>query len=414
MSLVKPFKAVRPLPEFAEKVSAPPYDVLNSEEARALAANNPHSFLHVNKPEIDLEAGVDVYSEAVYKKGAENLQKLINDAVMKQEDKACFYIYKQLMGEHAQYGLVALASVEEYDNDQIKKHEFTRPVKENDRVNHIDHLNAQVGPVFLTYKAMPQMDAIVKRITNGRPEIGFMAEDEIEHTIWVVDNDEDIRRIEKVFEGIDALYVADGHHRSAAASRIAQMRKENNPNHTGEESYNFFLNVIFPDNQMYIMDYNRVVKDLNGLNKAEFLDKISEKFEIRRLGPAGFKPMENRSFVMYLEKEYYLLNAIDGTYPENDPVNSLDVAILQSNLLAPVLGIGDPRKDTRIDFVGGIRGLEGLQQRVDSGEMAVAFALFPTSIAELMAIADAGEVMPPKSTWFEPKLRSGLFVHKLD
>ncbi len=414
MSIVKPFKALRPLPKNAEKVASPPYDVLNSEEAREVAKNNPLTFLHVNKPEIDLPAGTDVYSEEVYQKGADNLKKMISDGVLKQEEKECFYIYKQLMGEHEQYGLVALASVDEYDNDLIKKHEFTRPVKEDDRVNHIDHLNAQVGPVFLTYKAQPELDKLISKITSGQAEIGFMADDEIEHTIWVVKNDADIKAIQDSFAKIDALYVADGHHRSAAASRIAKMRKENNPDHTGEESYNYFLNVIFPDNQMYIMDYNRVVKDLYGLSKEEFFNQIYDHFSIRRLGPAGFKPMESHVIVMYFEKEYFLLEALEGSFDENDPVARLDVSILQENLLAPALGIGDPRKDKRIDFVGGIRGLEGLTERVDSGEMAVAFALFPTSIEDLMAIADAGKVMPPKSTWFEPKLRSGLFVHLLD
>lgn len=413
MSIIKPFKALRPVKEKAAKIASPPYDVLNSEEARALAVDNPVSFLHVNKPEIDLPAGTDVYSEEVYNKGAESLQQFISDGLFRQDEKECFYIYRQIMGEHRQYGLVALASVEEYDTNQIKKHEFTRPEKEDDRVKHMDHLNAQVGPVFLTYKAHPSMDKIVERITKSEPEVDFIADDQIQHTVWVISDDEDIRRIIKVFETFDCLYVADGHHRSAAASRICKMRKEKNKSHGGSEPYNYFLNVIFPHNQMYIMDYNRVVRDLNNLNQKEFLQKISEKFEIKRLGPAGFKPMEKNSFVMYMGNEWYLLLANEGSFDKNDPVASLDVSILQNNLLAPVLGIGDPRKDKRIDFVGGIRGLEGLQERVDSGEMAVAFALFPTSIEDLMKIADAGEVMPPKSTWFEPKLRSGLFIHQL-
>ncbi|MCB0282354.1 MAG: DUF1015 domain-containing protein [Calditrichae bacterium] len=414
MSIIKPFKGLRPLSEKAAKVASPPYDVLNSQEARKMAEGNPLSFLHINKPEIDLDPGIDVYSEDVYNKGAENLQKFIKDGILQQDEKECFYIYRQIMGEHQQYGLVALASVDEYDSDKIKKHEFTRPEKEDDRVQHMDHLNAQVGPVFLTYKAHPSMDKIVERISKQKPEIDFIAIDEIQHTVWVINEDEDIRRIIKVFESFDCLYVADGHHRSAAASRICKMRKDKNSNHTGNESYNYFLNVIFPDNQMYIMDYNRVVKDLNGLNSKEFLGKIAENFEIKKLGPAGFKPMEKNSIVMYLDKQWYLLLANEGSFNHKDPVASLDVSILQDNLLAPVLGIGDPRKDKRIDFVGGIRGLEGLQDRVDSGEMAVAFALFPTSIEDLMKIADAGKVMPPKSTWFEPKLRSGLFVHLLD
>jgi uncharacterized protein (DUF1015 family) len=413
MSLVKPFKAFRPAKEKASKIASPPYDVLNSAEARKMADNNPASFLHINKPEIDLADDVDIHSAAVYEKGAANLNKFISDGLFIQDSKECFYIYRQIMGEHQQYGLVALASVDEYDNNLIKKHEFTRPEKEDDRVAHMDHLNAQVGPVFLTYQAQEPMNKIVARITKSEPAIDFKADDDIQHTAWVVDDDEDIRRISRVFDTLDCMYVADGHHRSAAASRIRKMRKEKNDKHTGQENYNFFLNVIFPHDQMYIMDYNRVVKDLNGLSSRDFLAKIKEKFEVRKLGPAGFKPMEKHAFTMYLDKEWYLLNTVEGIVDEKDPVKRLDVSILQDNLLSPVLGIGDPRKDKRIDFVGGIRGLNGLTERVDSGEMAVAFALFPTSIEDLMAIADAGEVMPPKSTWFEPKLRSGLFIHKL-
>ncbi len=413
MSIVKPFKALRPVKQKAEHIASPPYDVLNSEEARKIAKVNPLTFLHVNKPEIDLPEDIDLYSKEVYEKGAENLKKFISDGLMRQDEKECFYIYCQIMGEHEQYGLVALASVDEYDNKLIKKHEFTRQAKEDDRVNHMDHLNAQVGPVFLTYKAQPDMDKIVTRLTSNPPEVDFKADDEIKHTVWVVDNDEDINSIIKIFSSMNCLYVADGHHRSAAASRICKTRKGTNSNHTGGESYNYFLNVIFPDNQMYIMDYNRVVKDLNGYSKAEFLDKVGESFEIKHLGPNGFKPKEKRHFMMYLENEWYQLLVKDELVNENDPVERLDVSILQKNLLAPVLGINDPRKDKRIDFVGGIRSLEGLQSRVDSGE-AVAFALYPTSIEDLMAIADADEVMPPKSTWFEPKLRSGLFVNLLD
>ncbi len=414
MSVVKPFKALRPVKNKASKIASPPYEVLNSDEARKIAKKNDITFLHINKPEIDLAPETDIHSKEVYQKGAENLQKYIKEGLLVQDEKECFYIYRQIMGEHEQYGLVALASVDEYDNDLVKKHEFTRPEKEDDRVAHMDHLNAQVGPVFLTYKSQDPMNKIVMRISKGKPEVDFKADDEIQHTVWVVDNEEDIRRITKVFDSLDCMYVADGHHRSASASRICKMRKEKNANHNGEESYNYFLNVIFPDEQMFIMDYNRVVKDLNGLSKEIFLAKIAEKFEIKALGKAGFKPMEKHAFTMYLDKEWYMLLAFEGLINEKDPVKRLDVSILQDLLLSPALGIGDQRKDKRIDFVGGIRGLEGLTERVDSGEMAVAFALFPTSIGDLMAIADAGEVMPPKSTWFEPKLRSGLFVHKLD
>jgi uncharacterized protein (DUF1015 family) len=413
MTLIKPFNALRPLKEKAAQIASPPYDVLNSAEARLLAKNDPLTFLHINKPEIDLPQETDIHSKIVYEKGAENLNRFIKEGLLKQDDKECFYIYRQIMGAHVQYGLVALASVDEYDNNLVKKHEFTRPDKEDDRVAHMDHLNAQVGPVFLTYKAQDPMNKIVSRISKSKPEFDFKAIDGIQHTTWVIDDAEDIRRISKVFATLDCLYVADGHHRSAAASRIRKMRKEQNTEHTGQESYNFFLSVIFPHDQMYIMDYNRLIKDLNGLTPKEFLNKVKERFIIKKLGPAGFKPMEKHAFTMYLDKEWYLLMANEGIIFENDPVKRLDVSILQDNLLAPVLAIGDPRKDKRIDFVGGIRGLEGLSNRVDSGEMAVAFALFPTSIEDLMAIADAGEVMPPKSTWFEPKLRSGLFIHLL-
>ena len=286
MSVVKPFKALRPVKNKASKIASPPYDVLNSDEARKIAKKNDITFLHINKPEIDLPPEIDIHSNEVYQKGAENLQKYIQEGLLIQDEKECFYIYRQIMGEHEQYGLVALASVDEYDNDLVKKHEFTRPEKEDDRVAHMDHLNAQVGPVFLTYKSQDPMNKIVARISNSKPEVDFKADDGIQHTVWVVDNEEDIRRITKVFDSLDCMYVADGHHRSASASRIRKMRKEKNSNHTGDESYNYFLNVIFPDEQMFIMDYNRVVKDLNGLSKEEFLAKISEKFEIKNLGKA--------------------------------------------------------------------------------------------------------------------------------
>ncbi len=414
MSIIKPFKGLRPRKDMAAKVASPPYDVLNSIEAREMAKDNPYSFLHVVKPEIDLPEGTDLYSEAVYNKGAENLKKLIDEGIMKQDASPCFYVYRQIMGDHSQTGLVAGASVEEYQQGLIKKHELTRAEKEEDRVKHVDHLNAQTGPVFLTYRAMPEIDAIIDEICAGEPENDFTADDGIRHTLWVVDRAEDIHRLQEAFKKLDALYVADGHHRSAAAARVKEMRQKNNPNHTGEEEYNYFLTVIFPHNQMYIMDYNRVVKDLNGLSQQDFLEKVSEKFTVRKLGHSAEKPKEKHHFLMYLDGVWYELIAKDGIFDPNDPVDRLDVSILMNNLLVPVLGIGDPRKDKRIDFVGGIRGLEELKRRVDSGEMAVAFALFPTSIEDLMAIADAGKIMPPKSTWFEPKLRSGLVVHMLD
>ncbi len=414
MAKIKPFKGLRPKPELAEKVASPPYDVLNTEEARAMAKDNPYSFLHINKPEIDLPPGTNLYDDAVYAKGKENLDRLIKEGVLLQDEKPSFYVYRQIMGNHRQIGLVAGASVEDYERGIIKKHELTRAEKEEDRVKHVNTLNAQTGPVFLTYKAQKEIDELIDKIIQRKPVYDFTADDGIRHTFWVVDNEKEIEQLQDLFAHLDYLYVADGHHRSAAAMRVKQMRQKQNPNHTGEEEYNYFLTVIFPHDQMYIMDYNRVVKDLNGLSKEAFLQKVSEKFEVRKLGVSALKPQKKHEFAMYLSGEWYKLKAKPGTFDADDPVGQLDVSILMDNLLVPILGIGDPRKDKRIDFVGGIRGLEELKRRVDSGEMQVAFALFPTSIEDLMAIADAGKIMPPKSTWFEPKLRSGLIIHLLD
>jgi len=414
MAIIKPFKGLRPKPELAEKVASPPYDVLNTEEARAMAKDNPYSFLHINKPEIDLPVGTNLYDDAVYAKGRENLERFIKEGVFIQDEKPCFYVYRQIMGDHQQIGLVAGASVEDYENNVIKKHELTRAEKEEDRVKHVDTLNAQTGPVFLTYKASEEVDRLMEKITQRPPVYDFTADDGIRHTFWVVDDENEIKQLQDLFARMDCLYVADGHHRSAAAMRVKQMRQKQNPHHTGEEEYNYFLTVIFPDNQMYIMDYNRVVKDLNGHSKEDFLKKVAEKFDVETVGSAVEKPNKKHHFVMYLDGTWYQLAAKEGTFDPNDPVGRLDVAILMDNLLVPILAIGDPRKDKRIDFVGGIRGLEELKRRVDSGEMAVAFGLFPTSIEDLMAIADAGKIMPPKSTWFEPKLRSGLVTHLLD
>ncbi|MCK5032381.1 MAG: DUF1015 domain-containing protein [Calditrichia bacterium] len=414
MSVIKPFKGLRPTKQYAEKVASHPYDVINSEEAREIAKGNPFSFLHVNKPEIDLPAGTDLHSEAVYEQGAKNLKKIIDDGIIVQDEKPCFYIYKQVMGSHEQIGLVAGASVEEYDNDLIKKHELTRIDKENDRVNHLLSLNAQVGPVFLTYAAKDYIDAIIAELVKNKPEYDFVSDDGIKHIFWVVSDEKYISNIQQEFAQIDYLYVADGHHRSAAASRACQELKSKNPNHSGEEEYNYFLTVIFPHNQMYIMDYNRVVKDLSGLSKQEFLDKISSKFLVREFSATdSYKPAVKHDFGMYLDGIWYKLSAIPGTWNEAEPTERLDVSILFDNLLEPILGIGNPRTDKRIDFVGGIRGMQELEKRVNSGEMTVSFSLFPTSIEDLMAIADAGKTMPPKSTWFEPKLRSGLVIHQL-
>jgi len=412
MAIIRAFRGLRPDPRLVEKVAAPPYDVLSSEEAREMALGNEYSFLHVNKPEIDLDPDIDLYDERVYEQGAANLQRMIRDQVLRQDEKPCLYVYRQQMGRHVQTGLVAGASVAEYDDDLIKKHEQTRADKEDDRTRHVATLNANTGPVFLTYKAVPAVDGLMTRITAGTPEYDFTSADGIRHVFWVVADPETIGRIHELFDAIDCLYVADGHHRSASASRVQKMRREKNPHHTGDEEYNFFLSVIFPHDQMLIMDYNRVVRDLNNLTPEQFVDKVQETFSLAVVDDG--QPKQRHDFGMYINGRWFRLTAKPGSFPAEDPVRSLDVSILQENLLAPVLGIGDPRKDKRIDFVGGIRGLRELERLVQSGKHAVAFALYPTSIEQLMAIADAGRFMPPKSTWFEPKLKSGLVVHLLD
>jgi uncharacterized protein (DUF1015 family) len=415
MSIVKPFKALRPKKDFAKQVAAPPYDVISSSEAHEMAAGNALSFLHVNKPEIDLDPDINIYDPVVYKKGAENLKKMIDDKIFMQDADPCFYLYRQIMGKHQQIGLVACASVAEYDEDKIKKHELTRIEKEDDRLNHVMHLNAQTGPVFLTYIAKQEIDFLFSKVTDGEPEYDFSADDGIRHTVWLISDPKIINTIESEFATIDYLYVADGHHRSAAASRACAQLADKNSSHSGDEEYNFFLTVIFPHNQMQILDYNRVITDLNGLDKESFLAQLLDKFLVREFSSEdGYRPSITHDFGMYLDGMWYRLSAIPGTWNDMDPIERLDVSILYENILKPILGIGDLRKDKRIDFVGGIRGLDELRRRVDSGEMQVAFALYPTSIEDLMSIADAGKTMPPKSTWFEPKLRSGLLIHLLD
>ena len=414
MKLIRPFNALRPKPELAARVAAPPYDVLNREEAFEMAAGNEVSFLRINKPEIDVDPSIDVYDPRVYERGAHNLHKFIEQGIMQRDPQNCFYVYKQVMGKHAQVGLVAAASVAAYEQDLIKKHEFTRPDKEDDRVNHINTLSAQVGPVFLTYRAKPEIDALINGVTATKPEYDFVADDGNQHVLWVVSDQALVAKIQAAFDRVDCLYVADGHHRSAAAQRVKDLRKNANPKHTGEEAYNFFSTVIFPDNQMQILDYNRVVKDLNGLGVEDFLAKIKASFSVKESAAGAVKPAHEHQFTMFLDDKWYVLEVNPGLWDESDPVGSLDMSILQKNLFQPLLGIEDQRRDKRIDFVGGIRGLGALEKRVKSGECKVAFAIYPTSIKSLMAIADAGEVMPPKSTWFEPKLKSGLFVHMLD
>ena len=412
MSIVKPFRGLRPKKEFAEQVASPPYDVINSQEARDLASGSAYSFLHVTKPEIDLPPDVDIYDAAVYARGRENLKKLRDDQILVQDESPCFYLYQQIMGDHKQLGLVAGASVAEYDADKIKKHELTRVEKEDDRLKHILSLSAQTGPVFLTYRARPVINKFLERLIEDVPEYDFTTPDNIRHTFWVVSDEAAIKRIQDDFAEVPNLYVADGHHRSAAASRAYSELQAKNDKHSGQEPYNFFLTVIFPDNQMQILDYNRVIKDLNGLSKEDFLSRITTKFLIREYSDSHpYKPLVRHDFGMYLEGMWYRLSAIPGSWDDNDLQEKLDVSILYNNLLNPVLNIGDPRKDKRIDFVGGMRGPEELKRRVDSGEMSVAFSMYPTRIEDLLAIADAGLIMPPKSTWFEPKLRSGLVTH---
>jgi uncharacterized protein (DUF1015 family) len=412
VATLRPFRGIRPRPRYAAEVAAKPYDVLSSEEARAEAENKPLSFLHVGKPEIDLPRGIDLYDERVYLKGKENLDRLLHDGILAEDPEPSLYLYAQTMGDHTQYGVVGCASVEEYTNDTIKKHELTRRDKEDDRTRHVRVTNAHTGPIFLTYRARPAIDVIVDRIRAMPPVNNFIAEDGIRHQLWVIGDRSTVEALTREFRNVPSLYVADGHHRSAAAARVGKEMAAANPHHTGKEEYNFFLAVLFPHNQLRILDYNRVVKDLNGKTDAEFLTALSPTFTVTK-SLDQVRPSKKGEYGMYLRGEWYLLRAQSGLTAITDPVERLDVSILQKHLLTPLLGIDDPRTSKRIDFVGGIRGLKELERRVNSGEMAVALALTPTSIEELLAIADAGKIMPPKSTWFEPKLRDGMVVHFL-
>ncbi len=415
MSIFKPFKGFRPKIENVNKVASRPYDVLNSEEARAEVEGNPYSFLHVVKPEIDLPEGIDTHSQEVYDKAKSNLQKLIDDGMFMQDEKPMFYVYAQTMFGKTQYGLVGGSGTEDYANGIIKKHELTRPDKEEDRMNHVRSTNVNAEPVFFTYRDNAKIDEIVNRVITNDPVYDFTSEDAVGHHFWLIDVDEDIQNIEKIFANeVTYQYVADGHHRTAAAGLVGTERRKNNPSHNGTEEYNFFMAVNFPASQLRIIDYNRVVKDLNGLSKDEFIAKISESFDVEEKGTDEYKPNAIRNFSMYLEGKWYSLTAKAGTFNDSEPVEALDVTILTKQVLEPHLNIVDLRRDTRIEFVGGIRGLEELKRRVDNGEMKVAFALHPVSMDQLMDIADNDLIMPPKVTWFEPKLRSGLVFHDLD
>lgn len=413
MAVVRPFKGIRPTKELVDKVAALPYDVMNTEEAREMVKGNPYSFLHVDKAQIDLPASTNQYDEIVYNTAKGNLDKMRADGTYIQDGAPCMYVYRQIMDGRIQTGIVGCTSIDDYMNNIIKKHENTRAEKEKDRINHVDHCNANTGPIFLTYRNVGEIDEIVAKYTTGEPEYNFVSEDGISHIIWVIDNASDVKRLEDLFRGVDYLYIADGHHRAASAVNVGKMRRETNKDYTGEEEFNFFLSVIFPADDLYIMDYNRVVKDLNNNSSEEFLAKVNEKFHVEEyVGEGQYKPEGKAMVGMYLDGKWFKLTAKEGTYDPADPVKSLDVSILQENVLTPILGIDDPKTSDRIDFVGGIRGLGELERRVADG-MKVAFAMYPTSIEELMNIADAGKLMPPKSTWFEPKLRSGIFVHEL-
>jgi Uncharacterized conserved protein len=405
MALIKPFAALRPKPELASRICELPYDVMSSEEAREIAAGNPLSFLHVSKPEIDLPNGTDVYSPPVYAKGKENFRRLISDGALRQDSKPCFYLYRQIMGAHSQIGLVAAATCEDYLNGTIKKHEFTRPDKEDDRVRHMEALDSQTGPVFLVYHANQAIDHLVKRHISQTPEVDFTASDKVRHTSWVISDSSDIKTIEHTFSQMPGLYIADGHHRSAAAGRVFQSRK-------GAGQSAFFLTVIFPHNQVQILPYNRVLKDLNGATPAKTLEKLDGVFIISAGGTGT--PSRKHELGFYMEGKWHTLNFRPHFVKTTDPIEKLDVTLLQKYVLAPIFGIDDQRTSKRINFVGGIRGTAELEKLVNTREYACAFSMHPTSIEDLMTISDAGGIMPPKSTWFEPKLRDGMFCHMLD
>jgi uncharacterized protein (DUF1015 family) len=411
LSLIKPFRGLRPLPDRAADVAAPPYDVLNTEEARGRAAGKPWSFLHISKPEIDLPAGTDPYSPPVYAKGAENLKRMVDAGVLKRDDRACYYAYRLIMGSHTQTGLVAAASVAAYDAGRIRRHEFTRPDKEDDRVRQIEALNAQTGPVLLAHPECPEVDAILNKVTQTTATADVTADTGVRHTLWVIDDAATVAKISACMESLPALYIADGHHRSAAASRVAAAHRTNNAkdNETGAD---YFLAVSFPAAQMQILCYNRVVRDLGGMPREEFLRRVAEGFKTEP-AQAAVQPAVYGELGMYLPGQWYRLSIKAEKIPA-DPVGRLDVSLLSDQLLAPILGIADLRTDKRIDFVGGIRGTAELEKRVNSGEMAVAFSMHATSMEDLMAVTDANQVMPPKSTWFEPKLADGLVSHLLD
>ena len=415
MAIVRPFRAVRPHETLADKVAALPYDVMNSEEAREMVKDNPYSFLHVDKSEVDLSPSIDLYDQRVYDKARENIVKFMEEGTLVQEKEKALYIYTLVMDGHPQTGLVSLASIDDYQNNVIKKHEFTRAEKEADRIRHVDVTNFHTGPIFLTYVYQEEITRIIEEYKKSHtPLYDFVAEDGVQHTAWAILDEEIIEELKKRFEKVESLYIADGHHRAASAVRVGMMRREKNKDFTGDEEFNYFLSVIFPSNELRIMDYNRVVKDLNGCDSEQFMDAIRKDFTVTAYeGEGPYRPEMKHTFGMYLDGRWYKLEAKEHIIFDEDPLKRLDCKILQDHLLHPVLGIEDPRVDKRIDFVGGIRGLKELERRVEK-DMKVAFSMYPTTIMDLISISDAGMVMPPKSTWFEPKLRSGLFLHDLE
>jgi uncharacterized protein (DUF1015 family) len=411
MAIVKPFRGLRPKPKFCKEIASPPYDVLSTEEARKIVKQNPKSFLRINKAELEFSDDMNPYSEAVYQRGKANLQQLIDNGLMIRDENPCFYVYRLTMDNRSQTGLVSLVSVDDYNNGLIKKHEHTRPEKVNDRADHINFLDAQVGPVFTAYRFQEPIQRIFNTVTENTPSVDFVEDDTVRHEFWVIDDPDLQKGIISEFASFP-LYIADGHHRSQSASEVCRRKKEQNPHHTGEEGYNYFLNVIFSDSELTILPYNRVVRDMNGLTISEILKKTAHNFKISSVDGA-VNPEELHTFGMYVEGNWFLLKAREGSFDPNDPTGSIDATILGDNFIAPILGIKDPKTDKRINFIGGIRGTKELIRLVNSGEYKLAFSLFPTSIKQLLDVADSGEVMPPKSTWFEPKLRSGMIVNML-
>ena len=414
MITVKPFSALRPSAEYADRCAALPYDVMSSDEARVMVEGNPYSFLHIDKAEIDLDRSIDIYDERVYARASENLKRFEAEGVYINDANKKYYFYRQVMDGRAQIGIVGCASIDDYMENRIKKHEFTRADKEIDRIKHVDICSAHTGPIFLAYKDSVALDEIILAETQKEPLYDFVAEDGVRHTVWATSSAEVDKRIAEAFESLDALYIADGHHRAASAVKVGIKRREENPNYTGDEEFNFFLSVIFPAKSLKIMDYNRLLKDLNGMTPDEFLKVVAQKIGTveEYKGEGACRPTEKHTVGMYLDGKWYLVKFYDSICQADTPVERLDCAILQNNLLSPILGIKDPRSDKRIDFAGGIRGLDYLVQRCNE-DMTLAIAMYPTSLDELMSVADSGAVMPPKSTWFEPKLRSGLLIHKI-